>query len=399
MAIRRRRSVRKRPLRRRGRRVNGVSVGVRGAYPTLPPLGVVRTRRGRRLPVGTKRRFRGSSRTVTKRRRTVGDPGGYIQWAKSSGYKALGRLTQRKVNNANSEVIDFIWKRIGRLDGNGQLFAGHYLNSAATPDEAYRPIWLVDLTSGIVGGTAHFPVTQVWRQLSGTTPRVAFAPHDGQTSTGGLSSAWQRAINGGTTTTNLSLSDTSILKWAEIRADIWGAKEYPCEWTFTLCQLSEDVLPPGTDVDLYDRQAIDWWDQLASKLIYSPSNRQVSNGRRNMMRVLDRRSYIINPTSTTESDTDPHVRSVRLFYKLNRQCRFIWRTSSPVALTDNVDPADGVRYDPITTGDQHATVMPQARVFMMITCKNWRAPVDGYAAMNSANTGSMNLGVYTRWVV
>lgn len=394
----RRRSARKtrRPLRRGGRGIRGVATSLRSSRPRrVGPM----ASQGPRL-AGRKRQ-RGprswTERLFGKRRRAVGDPGGYTQWSFSKGSKTLGRLTQRKINRATTDVLDLMWKRVGRLDIGGQMWAGHFKNSAATPDEVYRPIYLVDLTSGIAGGTVHSPVVQVWRRL-GVTGEVVFAAVEGTDANAALTAGWQRAVNPGPTTTNPGLSDQSILKWSEIRADIWGAKEYPCEWTFTLCQLHPDVLPVGVSTTTTDRVAVDFWDQLSSKLIFSPTNRGVANGpRKNHLRVLDRKTYVLNPTSTTESDADPHVRSLRFFYRMNRRCSFTWRNSVPTALIQDLDPADTVRFDPNISSDQHATVEPKARVFMMITCKNWRAPIEA-AALSTANTGSLNLSVYNRWI-
>lgn len=399
MALKRRRVQRKRRLTRRGRRTHGVSVGIRGAYPTLPPFGIVGTRRGRRVGVGLKRRNRGRSVTITKRRRVVKDPGGYQQWQRSAFSRKLGRLTQQKINRANTDIFDLMWKRVGRLDGGGQLFAGSWLDSTTIPDEAWRPIFLVNLTSGIVANVVSDPVVQLRRKLSAASPEYVFHAIQGQTPTGTLASPWNRVVNPSTTTTNQSLSDVSILKWSEIRADIWGAKDHPCEWEFTLCQIDPDVLPAASSASLTSRQGVDFWDQVSTKLTFSPTNRQIANGiQRNMIKVIDRKSFLLNPTSTTESDVDPHVRSVRLFYRMNRKCKFTWSNVSPIALTDDVDPAQLPNYDPFMTGDSHATVEPKARVFLMITCKNWRAPVASYAGVTTQNTGSMNLSVYNRWV-
>lgn len=393
MAIRRRRVVRKRPLRRKGRRVNGVSVGIRGAYPTLPPIGVVGSRRGRRIPVGTKRRFRSSSRTATKRRRTVRDSAGYIQWDQSKYTKTLAKLTLGKIVRANTQICDYIWKRVGRLDGSGQLYAGNWTDVTLTPDQAYRPIYLVDLTQK-QGGIG--PVFQLIRKL-GATPEMVFNPIYGQSSTGSLAYDYQSAYN--PTTANSAPSDVAILKWSEIRADIWGAQNHPVEWTFTLCQLNEKVLPDNENVTLFDREGIDWWDGVSSKLCFSPSDRKINNGPyKNHLKVMDRRSFIINPTSTTENDADAHCRSVRFFYKVNRKCNFSWSNNSPATLVADVDPAQNGNFDHFTSGDTHYTVEPKARVFMMITCKNWRTPPTSYAGMTPANTASFNLSVYNRWI-
>lgn len=400
MALRRRRRVQKRRLTRRGRRTHGVTA-LRSAYPTLNPFGIAKPRVGRRIGVGAKRRGRYGPRTATKRRRVVRDSAGYIQWAQSKFTRKLGRLTLKKQLKALANEVDFVWKRTGRLDGGGSMFAGGWVDQTTNPDEAWRPIFLVDLTSGKVGTITHQPVVQLVRVLDAGFPRYDFRSVSGHTPTGGMSAYWNTAGSGGTADAmNTSLDARSILKWSEIRADIWGAKEHPCEWTFTLCQFDEKLLPdPDMGLSMSEREGIDWWDQFASKLQFTPSERKVANGLYgNRMKVLDRRSFVINPTSTTESDVDAHCRSIRLFYRLNRRCNFQWSNRVDPVFTADQDPAQTVQFAPSLNEDQKSTVHPKARVFMMVTCANWRAPPSGFEGMTTANTGSFNLSVYNRWI-
>lgn len=395
MAIRRRmRSVRprRRVVRRSGgRRLKGIASALRGsarARAYAPPRTRIAGRKRTRGPKGWTETIFG------KRRRTVKDSAGYIQWDQSKYTKSLGKLTLSKIVRANTQICDYIWKRVGRLDGAGQMYAGNWVDTTSTPDQAFRPIYLVDLT--MKQGGSFGPVSQLSRKL-GVTPEVVFNPVNGQAPSGTLTVDYQSAYN--PTSANSSPSDVAILKWSEIRADIWGAQNHPVEWTFTLCQLNEKVLPADENAVLFDREGIDWWDSLSSKLCFSPSDRKINNGPyKNHIKVMDRRSFILNPTSTTENDADGHVRSVRFFYKLNRKCNFSWSNNAPAALVADVDPAQNSNFDPFTSGDSHFTVEPKARVFMMITCKNWRAPPTTYAGMTPANTATFNLSVYNRWI-
>lgn len=402
MARVRRRVQRKRAGRRKttrtGRRIRGVSAaGYRGAYPTMPPIGAFR---GRRFPItGRKRKFRGRSRTGTAtRRRTVGDSAGYIQWSKYAAVRKLGRLTQRKMNFNNNEILDLVFKRTGRVDGGGSLWAGNYVDLVNAPNLAIRPIYLFDLTSAITAAGSASPGVNLIRGLSATLPYYQFAPVPGINASNSLANAWQRLVEPSVVR---HCTDNAILKWSELKFDLWGCKEHPVEWEITLCQIDPVCLPdpkdPGLNMD--DRQGVDFWDQVSTRLCFTPTDRKAPNGARNMIRVMDRRSFVMNPTATYETDTDPHVRSVRLFYTLNRRCQFRWRNSLPADLTLNVDPAQNAGWDPYIGSDQYTTVVPKARVFCMLTCKNWRSPVSGYGGMTTSNTASFNVCITNRWIV
>lgn len=355
-----------------------------------------------RTGMAMRRRFAGRTRTQT-RRRTVRDGAGYIQWDKSSYQKSLGKLTQTKLNMANSDILDLIWKRTGRLDVQGQMFAGNWLDTTGAVHKAFRPIFLVDLTSGITQGATASPVVQLVRNLgTGATTNYVFEPVSGYTSTGGLSAQWQRAFQTSPAGVTPQLTNKSILKWTELRFDLWGSREHPVEWELTLCQLDEEVQldPASGGITLSNRQGVDFWDQVSSKLCFSPSERKVANGiDKNMVKVLDRKSFILNPTSNTEVDADPHVRSVRLFYRMNRKVSFVWRNYVNATQIAGVDPAQNPGWDPNVASDQFDTAEPKARVYMMVTCKNWREPPTSYAELDTGNTATFNMSVYNRWVV
>lgn len=404
MAIRRRRTRTRRRARRGGRRLKGVTaVGFRGAYPTLPAM---RAFRGRRvgLRTGMKRtRARTMTRTTNKRRRVM-DPGGYTQWNSSKFAKKLGRLTQRKLNLVSTTNLDLIWKRTGRLDGGGQIYLGSW-----SPDstQAYRPIFLCDLTSGAQVAGRAAPCYILKRKFDVSFGSYQFEPVAGYEASGiTLDSRWQTANWTGPTSA-ASCGGRAILKWSEIRADIWGTKEHPCEWTFTLCQLDDRVLPTGHDYTTYlngnalDANATTWWDSFSQQLVFTPSDRKINDGvYANVVKVLDRRTFVMNPTSTTETDTDPHVRSIRLFYNMNRKLNFVWEDRTPVNAEIQVseDPAQNPRFKPFLPADVDFYVAQKARVFMMVTCKCWRAPIDGYNNLTTSNTPSFNFAVYNRWI-
>lgn len=342
---------------------------------------------------GVKRKYRGATSTA-KRQRRVTDKAGYIQWEKSSATKKLGRMTQRKFNMAQSSITDLVWKRTGRLDLGGQIFAGGWDDIVSNPNQSTRPIFLCDLTSGRNASTTANPVHTLVRS-HGTSPFYTLLPINGFTATNTLATPWQI----GTASAGSFLDACSILKWSELRFDFWGAKDHPCEWTITLCQFDDAVLPAPATLIINDRQAVDWWDAVSSKLIFSPSERKAQNGiGRNMLKVLDRRSFILNPTSTTESDADPHVRSVRLFYNFNRKVNFEWRSAAPTTSVLNVDPAQNAGWDPPLYSDLYDTAEPKARVYVMVSCANWRTPPTTVGGMTTANTGSFNMSVYNRWI-
>lgn len=370
------------------------------------------SRRGRRIPAVGKRK-RSRTFTANKRQRTVTDTAGYLQWKRYKYAKNLGALTLAKQLSCQRKTLQLTWRAIQKLAGNGILWMDNYTDNVSNPNLVYRPIYLVDLTSTIVQGAgamavrAGSPVFGLKRTLA-TTPQYDLVAIQGQTPTQNTGvrnvTTWTTTYGGSGSWNNSTyvtacVRDRAILQWAEIRVDLWGSQQQPCEYTLTLCQFDDRVLPPEDSTTIVDRQAVDWWDQLSAKLVFNPSIRKSQNGfHSNMIKVLDRKTFVINPTATYESDTDPHCKSVRLFYRMNRKVNLAYRNALPGSYALNQD--GGAAWLDVDTGgteQNYTTPQPKARVFFMITCANWRGTQVG-ATQTKADTGSINLEVNTQWI-
>lgn len=396
----RRRSVRRRPfkkLSRKGRRLRGMTaVMPGGAYPggSFTAFG---TRRGSRLgPLGKRARgYTGMTRRV-KQRRFV-DSSGYLQLQKYAFRKKLAKWTLNKAVRAVTQHYDFIWRATQKLAGNGKLWMDNYYVGTGATTQTYRPIYLVDLTSANTNGGQGQPVWGLRRIQSASLPQYDLVPIIGLDNQGVNSTYWTDFYSGGQVS-NYKLTEKSILKWSEIRLDLWGSVTQPCVYTLTLCQFDEAIFPldPGS-TSLVARQAVDFWDDLSGKLIFNENLRKPPNGNfRNMIKVIDRKQFIINPTATYESDQDPHCKVVRLFYRHNRMVNFAWQTRVPKTHLDGVDPASAVTFDTTYGSEVYTTPQVKARVFLMITCGNFRGTQSG-SAQSKNDTGSINMSVLNRW--
>lgn len=406
MALRRRSARRvRRAARRPGRRPLGVASAMRRGRPR-------RAGPAQRQRVAGRKRTR-DPRTWTeyvfgKRRRVRNDPSGYVQWTRDRAAKKLGRLTLNKIVKANTEIADFLWKRNGRLDTVGAMWLYNSYETLAGADKHHRPVYICDLTSGVAPTETAVPVWRLIHTTDGTVPFYSMEPVLGLNSDGTSTVAgWRDALaSGSSTSIPARLTGVSILKWSEIRADLWGAKNFPCEYQLTLCQIDPDVIE---DVD-YGNTAAAWstlgtpdqvrfWDGVCSKLVFNPNERKVAPASANRIKVLDRRTYRFNPTQSTENDGDPHVKSIRLFYRMNRRCNWMWSDKSNFNLTTaDDDPAHGPTWEPITASDTRARVHPKSRVYLMITCAEWGPPT-AFGTETSVNTPSMHLTLYNRWIV
>lgn len=340
--------------------------------------------------------YTGRTSTVsrTQARNRVEDTGTYQQWRTSTFQKTLGRLTQRKLGRLRFDGTTLFWRTINNPDtGSGsQYFSNYYTAGSA----AGMPCWVFELNScyNIVSEAANY-ASPAYVMTRAETPGIIWSAAQGQTAANALSSEWQVERNsvGPNIITGTPLG-AGILQWADIRLNLFGCKAQPTKVYIELCQFDEEVIPSlGTNTDF---NYVKFWDQQMRPFVFNDTFNQNSFGATKMKRVLDRKIIEFQPTSTTESDADPHMRTVKLFYRLNRFCNFTWKDS--LSGGDNVTNAQlTTPYMHTNQGDNQNRVHPRARLFLMLRAVKFVRNTN-YAAQTNTDTPSFNIQMRTKWL-
>lgn len=384
---------RKRFIRRKGRRIHqkGLTDVVRaGAYGATAIAGYVGSRRG-------------SASAPVSRSKVIKDPNSYFQWEQFRFKRRLGKLTQRKLNYLSMDTFTMFWRALDNLDvGQGKLWMYNAYNG--TPNQHFLPLYLIDLTSSNnVSSGAPTNISPVLRMTrSGTSNSYTWVPVSGVRGDGTTAdTVWQFERTSPTGTVGIYPNENSILKWADVRMDLFGCKSQPTKFVVELCQLDEDVCPeshlqtPGTMTDL---NAVRFWDQQIRSFIYNPNFSQPQfGGDVRKKKVIDSRVIEISPTSTTESDQDPHIKTLQLFYRLNRRCKYNWKDS----LLGNEVVANSLMNTSAMfglNGDNQLSVHPRARLFIMIRAVKFvkNALI---SESSTVDTPSFNLQLRTKHII
>lgn len=172
--------------------------------------------------------------------------------------------------------------------------------------------------------------------------------------------------------------------------ELWGMKNYPTGYTIQLVQLNEDVVP--TENVEVTGTAIEFYDMLLKKYAFNPLA-TMNTAFNKKMKVLKEHKYMIDPTSTTESDSRPHCKVLKLFYEFNRKCNFDWSNTGTVGTTAagfessqwNQDAAQG----------NNMRVHPNARMYLMIRATNFEQQADTIS-VSSTNTPSFTIDVRSK---
>jgi len=385
MAYSRKRRVRSSRLKRTGRRMRGASAfyPAGAAFPNLKRrtrfTGTFRKGRNAQT-VGIKRRSRGGSNTITKKRKTIGDPAGYLQWTRHEFQRKLGNWTQRKDNWKDRASVQYIWRNLARLDGQGAMYMSHW-NDA---NQIAWPCYIWELNQ-LPGQTTHAACLAPSRVVTG----VRWDNQNGYDNAGVLNPYWQQFKG------DAPVGTTSrfLFKWASAQFDLWGAKANPAEYTVSLIQFKDDdVVPVQFPAVQTDVSVVNFWDRKMKRLTYNPIATDPLPYSSNRIKTIWSQKFMINPTSTTENDADPHCKTIKCFWRFNRRTDFNWKSTDSTLTT--LLSVETVKFDNITSSEHSVQVAPRARIYVMIEATKFFEN-SSYAVQNSTNTPSINAQLRT----
>jgi len=302
------------------------------------------------------------------------------QMTRTSKSTRIGRnMTASKktmmLTRANLERLVYRWNGVKAFTGNG-----YYWMSNKTVDASTRalPLYMFDLTAvnNISAGAPinAIPMLQLQQNVGGA---MAFAPIQGLGPDGAsLTSilvAEQSTATGSGTGLNLPAPYTkSVLESASIKLNCWGAVSKSTRFQLSIVRFTDQDLVPthGTyavDLAAANTKRSDLFQSLIKSLTFNPIS--TTGGSFNKrMKVIKTMSFTIEPQQTTDSDTDPSVKSVSWTLKLNKLLNFTERAEVLSNIIDTNDQADYVQQ----TGQViKAQVKPTSRMYLMIRSTNY----------------------------
>lgn len=256
---------------------------------------------------------------VSKRRRVIGDAGGYTQfrgYRYKSGKKRSMASKRASILNAVIQRQRLRYSRINDLSvGNGSEFLSHQ-NTIAPDTVDLLPIFMFNLTN-VRQGNSSF-LCPFYRLAINKTSNlcvwntVSAVPESGT----GTNTDWIFEDAGGH---NECVGRKSFLDWARIRLTLWGKQNSPGSVTLSLVTLpDEEYCPefqsPGVGVS---KDADAFWKQRVVPLINNPASGIINNVNKRM-KVHKSWTFKFDPIQTTEADQDPHCKFFDLFHRIGR---------------------------------------------------------------------------------
>lgn len=360
-------------------------------------LSNVRRRKGMvgKTKSSLQRKIQGPSRRlpyVRKERQVQNETGGgYHQWtvAKKNDTLSKALTSTQRINRQlklAQEKLILRWNGIKDFDNNGF----YWLDNRVVGARRYLPCYAFDLTS-CVNATTNGNVLNAapMAQLFLDTGAVFFESvntvnYDGTTFSSGWNVERASYSTSGGSLVNVLPHNKDILKWLDVRMNCWGAKSRSTKYTIQIVRFKDDALVPTPLVTANEKRT-DLFQSILKPYCYNPIAMTGGIQRKNM-KVLRSETFVIQPTSTTETDTDGHVKTLKWFLKFDRLLDYAQKSSY---ITSNIEVADAADFA-LNTGLQNdAYVAPSKRLYLMVYASNYGDDV----TPSPTDTPSMDLSI------
>lgn len=332
------------------------------------------------------------------RKLTFGDAGGYNQFearAYKTGAKKAPVKVQRSLVDAVTVAQRLRFQGVSDLkDGFGFYKLGHAYADATYDD---YPVYALNLCSVSQGATA--TGQPLFRLRSNkTTNQLSWGVQSGQNGAGAAGSTWVHEDVAAASTTSRDLGRKSLLAWSNVKLCFAGKKQAPSRIRVQMVKFYKDEVCPEFTTVAADTPANlaaasadgqELWQSFLKPLITNPCSSQVRN-KRPGMKVLKTWEILIDPTSTTESDVNPHQKFMKVFNRHDNILDF----TAPVAKLTNADLDDPGKFAAAGTGYRCYPQNLRSGIYLIISSMQQNYVASG-GSMDNTLTASFDLNVVT----
>jgi hypothetical protein len=243
------------------------------------------------------------------------------------------KFTVRKLNKQMEKAI-WRFQRIRPFDNHGTLACGQNTFN----NKVHYPLYVFDLTciNNYGQSVVHLPkvglrfaqtgafdnVTEpVWETVIGDAPNGQLGNQGWHAEKMPTSSAIENQAAG-----------ASFLRWIDLRLNCWGCQSRPTKFTIQIIKIKEEDYDPwkfvnaniNTDLSTFQarQKHMSFWSSQVKSYAYNPIASIGTSDLQKGFKVVKNVSFTIDPTMSTESDPDPHVKTIKWFMKLNKYLNY-----------------------------------------------------------------------------
>lgn len=322
---------------------------------------------------------------------------GYNQWEIEKKKTSLSKRRTTRISralkqlSASQEKIISRWNAVKNFQNNGF----YWLSNKVSGTDRLLPLYTFDLTAltnyGNNGFIAAQPCSQMLQNNTGgisffakehydadgatliTTPQLELAPYKNS------------ATAPGSDVSAVMPHNYSYLKWASIKLNCWGCKNRPTKFTIQLVKVTDPDITPSHNYPINDKRTSVFQNLIKAKT-FNPISTTGASVQSKKLKVLKSETFTIQPTSSYETDTDPHCKTINWFVRIDKFIKYVEKAKVLTTQADTLDQADYV----LNTGEQVSSYAdPRARIYVLVTSTNFA--VD--ATDNNADTPSFDMSV------
>lgn len=351
----------------------------------------VKRRVGRRIPA-----LRSASRPASQvltRRKQKGTSAPSHEWTTVS--QKMGRYKRPTVRTIDrylkrmAEPTIYKWNGASAFDNRGLYGIGRCDDAASSPVNHLLPLYVCDLTGirNIVNGSeAGAQCLYRMAMPIGTTGAVTWVGQTNLGATGNSTTAIQFESTGSTATSINTPHQTSLLKWLDVRLNLWGTTNKPTRFIVQLVKLYDmDLDPFVTSANTgYTNQ---FWQSLVKQYAYNPiSTIRFPAGTKRKMRVLKTYTVNFDPQSTTDNDQDPKCQTLKWFLKRDEIIDYRNRGNA-MNLNDLIADED------YTLNQAQCNAQPKTsgKIFLLVRAAAYTAATGGTTDTDNTVTPSFDL--------
>lgn len=322
---------------RRSRR-RGLSASSVAVYARRKPRLYARRPRskiaGRRYQRGGRLR----TRTTTRYRRPRKQVSSGAEYSRLT--TTFGRYGRKTVRQAFKELrsgqypLKLRWNAINPFGTTGFL----WMHNRTIAGVRVMPMYAFCLTSGNQFNGAFSPMMQY--ALNTSTGYGQWSLALGQDQNGNAATVWSTEDN--PSGNSAVLGARSMMKWASIKMNCYGAKNKPTRWLIQIIQVMDEDLDPVRTTrqqdDKLDQKFSQFWGNMVKQFTYNPIS-TIGSEHKKYYRVLKSMSFVQDPQLSIDNDQTPKIKTVNMFYKMNQLCKWHY---NKINASDNTRPATDI---------------------------------------------------------
>lgn len=341
----------------------------------------------------TRRQFVGGDRGMSS-----GAQGGYQQHSyryKKTGKKTALNSVAQRLQKLNLDTAVTQFQKINQFTGDYGAFPLSHTLVTAT-EKRYLPLYLMDLTHLAAVGQGCLHRAYLWT-TGGGDGKIGWEVQAGTNESGTATNLpfYKFATPGYALGTYHDRLHYGLMK---IKLNLYGQTNRPTKITLQLVQFNSDDYTPVSDDGLSTQTSgatiigNAFWQPHIKALVGNPIADQVKS-RVKAMKVLRTATYEIGPTSSTETDQDPHCVTVMWNHYHNRIVQM--KKFQPTFVDDAlvVNPST-VGRDTTAVNEAKTTPFAKDRVYLMIKSTAW-TPMTNPSSHDATNSASFEINCQT----